>query len=63
MDTMIDYEFQVLTFGRGEDRSDIRRRLTEAAEYGQWELHRVRVYMGGARRVWLRRRIIRVART
>jgi hypothetical protein len=37
--------------------------LTEEAEYGRWELSRVRLYAGGVRRVWLRRRIIRVQRT
>jgi hypothetical protein len=37
--------------------------LTEHAEYGRWELARVQISYGGARRVWLRRRIIRVERT
>jgi hypothetical protein len=43
-------------------RSDIRRALSAEAEYGQWELHRTRVYLGGRMRTWLRRRIIRVPR-
>jgi hypothetical protein len=58
-----DYEFRVLTFGRGTSRSEARRQLTEHAEYGGWELARVQLAFGGRRRVWLRRRIIRVART
>jgi len=58
-----DYEFRVLTFARGSSRSEVRRELTEHAEYGGWELARVQLAFGGARRVWLRRRIIRVART
>jgi hypothetical protein len=33
------------------------------AEYGHWELSRLRLYLGGARKVWLRRKIIRVQRT
>jgi hypothetical protein len=57
------YEYRVLTLSRETTRSDARRLLTEHAEYGHWELARVRLYMGGSRKVWLRRKIIRVART
>lgn len=60
---MIEYEFQTLTFGRETSRADVRRALAEQAEYGSWELYRVRVYWGGLRRAWLRRKIIRVRRT
>ncbi|WP_295699610.1 DUF5703 family protein [Lapillicoccus sp.] len=60
---MIDYEYRVLTFPRGVSRSDIRRALIDHAEYGQWELTRSVVYLGGLRRAWLRRKIIRVRRT
>ena len=55
-----EYEVRVLDFGRGVSRTEIRRRLTEDAEYGQWELFRTRIYLGGRRRTWLRRKIIRV---
>ena len=58
-----DYEYLVLSFGREVERSDIRRTLTEHAEYGHWELARTRTYMGGRTRTWLRRRIIRARRT
>jgi hypothetical protein len=58
-----EYEFRVLTLPRGVHRSEVRRLLTDEAEYGHWELARVQLYMGGARRVWLRRRIMRVVRT
>ena len=37
--------------------------LAERAEYGRWELARTLVSFGGKRKVWLRRRIIRVQRT
>lgn len=57
------YEYRVLTLSRETSRSDARRLLTEHAEYGHWELARVRLYLGGARKVWLRRKIIKVART
>jgi hypothetical protein len=58
-----DYEYRLLVIPRGTSRSEARRLLTEHAEYGHWELARVRLYAGGARQVWLRRKIIRVTRT
>jgi hypothetical protein len=61
--TADQYEYRVLTLSRETSKSDARRLLTEHAEYGRWELARVRLYMGGNRKVWLRRKIIRVART
>jgi hypothetical protein len=57
------YEYRVLILPRGTTRAQARRLLAEHAEYGHWELARVLLYMGGARRVWLRRKIIRVVRT
>ena len=39
------------------------RQAPDKAEQGHWELARGRLYAGGARRVWLRRKIIRVTRT
>ena len=59
---MVEYEYQVLSFSRGTQRAEIRRRLGEAAEYGHWELHCTRVYVGGLTRTWLRRRVIRPRR-
>lgn len=58
-----DYEFQIITVPRDAPVSSVRASLTEEAEYGRWELARTRVYMGGAKRVWMRRRIIRVRST
>lgn len=60
---MREYEYLELHFGREESRTAVRQALTEHAEYGRWELWRLRLYEGGTRRVWLRRRIIRVRRT
>lgn len=57
------YEFRVLTLPRSTSRGDVRRLLTEEAEYGRWELAQLRLYTGGDRKVWLRRRIIRVRST
>lgn len=63
MEAMTEYEFRVLTFPRDMSRSDVRQAIADQAEYGHWELARSRLYLGGARKVWLRRRIIRVRRT
>ena len=60
---MVEYEFRVLVFARDVSRGDLRRAVAEEAEYGHWELSRLRLYLGGARKVWLRRKIIRVQRT
>ena len=61
--SVVEYEYLVLSFGREVGRADIRRRLTEHAEYGRWELERTRTYVGGRTRTWLRRRIIRPRRS
>lgn len=61
--SMIEYEYRVLQLPGALPRSDVRAMLTEHAEYGQWELARVRLFRGGVRKVWLRRKIIRVQRT
>ena len=61
--TMIEYEYRVLTFDRRTSRAEVRQALTDHAEYGHWELARTRLYLGGRRRIWMRRKIIRVQRT
>ncbi|AKT51932.1 DUF5703 family protein [Arsenicicoccus sp. oral taxon 190] len=60
---MADYEYRTMTFGRDATRAEIRRALTDEAEYGHWELTRMSLYWGGVRRAEIRRRIIRVTRT
>jgi hypothetical protein len=60
---MAEYELQQFEVSRTESRGAVRRLLTEHAEYGGWELARLRRYPDGTRRVWLRRRIIKVMRT
>jgi len=57
------YEFRVLSIPPSTSRADVRQLLTEQAEYGRWELARTRLYIGGSRKVWLRRKIIRVRST
>lgn len=57
------YEYRVLTLPARTHRNDAAQLLTDEAEYGRWELARTVVYFGGARRIWLRRRIQRVRRS
>lgn len=52
-----------LSISREMSRSALRQMLTEEAEHGGWELHRLRRYRDGSREVWIRRRIIRVRPT
>ncbi|MET4061433.1 hypothetical protein ABIB35_003005 [Arthrobacter sp. UYP6] len=58
-----DYEYLVVSVNPSDSISEARRIITEHAEYGKWELQRSCIYRGGARRFWLRRRIMRVRRT
>ena len=57
------YEWRVVDIPANVSRGDARSMLTEHAEFGAWELTRSVLYPGGARRVWLRRRVMRVVRT
>jgi hypothetical protein len=59
----MEYEFQRLSLPRTISRSAVRRLLVDHAEYGGWELARVRLFPDGSRRVELRRKIIRVRST
>jgi hypothetical protein len=60
---MIEYQYRVLVFPSGVSAGDLCRAVAQEAEYGHWELSRLRLYLGGARTVWLRRKVIRVQRT
>ena len=59
---MFEYEFRELTIPAQVPRGEMRALLVAEAEHGHWELARVRVYVGGRRKVSLRRKIIRVPR-
>jgi hypothetical protein len=58
-----DYEYLVLTLAKGESVKEARRALAEHAEYGKWDLVRTRLYLGGGRKYWLRRKVLRVEAT
>jgi Family of unknown function (DUF5703) len=55
----LEYEFERLTLSRELSRNVVTRLLTDRAEYGGWELDRVRILPDGTRKVVLRRKIIR----
>lgn len=57
------WEYLVMTVAPRDSVSEARRRVVEHAEYGKWELQRTILYRGGARRYWMRRRIMRVKST
>ena len=60
---MVEYQYRVMIFPRDVSAGDLCRAVAQEAEYGHWELSRLLMYFGGARKVWLRRQIIRVDRT
>ena len=59
---MPEYEFRDVYVPRGVSRKVTTRLLTDHAEYGHWELDRLRLNSDGSRQVRLRRRIIRQLR-
>jgi Family of unknown function (DUF5703) len=63
MRVMAEYSYLVLYMPRGTSRDAARRMLTDHAEYGHWELSKLRLYADGSRKATLRRQIIRPVRT
>jgi hypothetical protein len=63
MTATTEYEFRSLYLPRGMTRRSATLLLTAEAEYGRWELARLRLNPDGSRRVLLRRKVIRVVRT
>ncbi|SEI78694.1 DUF5703 family protein [Demequina mangrovi] len=57
------FDWRVIDIPSEITRSEARALLTEQAEYGRWDLIRSQAFVGGARRVWLRRRVMNVRRT
>jgi hypothetical protein len=60
---MAEYTYLQVYLPRGTTRDAARRILTDHAEYGEWELARLRLYADGSRKATLRRAIIRQIRT
>jgi hypothetical protein len=63
MRVMAEYSYLVLYLPRGTPGDVARRILTDHAEYGYWELARLRLNADGSRKATLRRPIIRPVRT
>ncbi|MDT4985969.1 MAG: hypothetical protein QOI74_63 [Micromonosporaceae bacterium] len=53
----MDYEYAPLRLPSNVDRMTAMAQLTIQAEYGGWELARVRLYRDGTRQVVLRRKV------
>ena len=53
----MDYEYAPMRLPPNVDRLTANAQLTIQAEFGGWELARVRVYPDGTRQVMLRRRV------
>jgi hypothetical protein len=57
----VEYQVHRVRLDRHLSRRAVRQLLTDHAEYGGWEVARLRRYRDGTRDVWIRRKIIRVA--
>ena len=55
----VEYEVERVRLGRHLSGKAVRQLLTDHAEYGGWELARLRRYRDGTRDAWIRRKIIR----
>jgi hypothetical protein len=57
------YEYRVVNVPPQMAPTAARKLITDQAEYGRWEMAKSARYWGGARRVWLRRKTLRVEST
>ncbi len=57
----VEYQVHRVRLDRHLSRRAVRQFLADHAEYGGWEVARLRRYRDGTRDVWIRRKIIRVA--
>jgi hypothetical protein len=60
---MAEFSYLVIYLPRETTRDAAKQILTDHAEYGRWELARLRLNPDGSRKATLRRPVIRVART
>ncbi len=54
------WEIREISFGFRSDIQNTKEMLTDLAEYGNWELYRTRIYPNGLKRVWVKRRVLRI---
>ncbi len=57
------WEIREVPLPSKSSRQEAKNILTELAEYGRWELVRTRIYPNGIRRMWVKKRVLRVERT
>jgi len=57
------WEIREVPLPSKSSRQEAKTILTELAEYGRWELVRTRIYPNGIKRMWVKKRILRVERT
>ncbi|MDR2564917.1 MAG: DUF5703 family protein [Bifidobacteriaceae bacterium] len=57
------YEYRVVTVPAHMTSTAARELIAHQAEYGRWEMAKSARYWGGAKRVWLRRKTLRVEST
>ncbi|MDR1823740.1 MAG: DUF5703 family protein [Bifidobacteriaceae bacterium] len=57
------YEYRLISMPPYFSHGEARRIVADQAEYGRWELARSAIYWGGQKRVWLRRKVLRVEST
>ncbi|MBV9092533.1 MAG: hypothetical protein JO132_01450 [Streptosporangiaceae bacterium] len=60
---MAEYAYLVIYLPRGTSRDTARKILARHAEYGDWELSRLRLNADSSRKATLRRRVIPAVRT
>lgn len=59
----VHFELKEVYIPSGASKLEVQQALSEAAEYGRWELVRSKLYVGGERRVWLRRKALKMSST
>ena len=57
------WEYREISMPRGTAREVARSTLTEFAETEHWELARLILFPDGRRKIWLRRKVMRVRKT
>ncbi|MDR1442541.1 MAG: DUF5703 family protein [Bifidobacteriaceae bacterium] len=57
------YEYRIVTVPAHATATAAHQMITAQAEYGRWEMAKSTRYWGGVKRVWLRRKVLRVEST
>jgi len=57
------WEIREVSLPKKVSRKEAVKTLTELAEYGRWELVRTRIYPNGVKRMWVKKKVMRVELT